>query len=48
MKKFVRYFIVFPIGLVFIPFFALGFWVNPIELYLDYFEHLKSGESFVR
>ena len=41
---FIRYGILVPIGMVFMPFFALGMLMNPIELYMEFFKYLKSGE----
>lgn len=44
IKLFIRYFILVPIGIVFMPFFALGFFMNPFEMYMEFFKYLKSGE----
>ena len=44
MKKLLRYTVLVPIGLVFMPFFALGFLMNPLELYKEFFLYLGTGE----
>lgn len=44
IKLFIRYVILVPIGMIVMPFFALGLLINPIELYKKFFEYLKSGE----
>ena len=46
MKLIVRYLIILPLAMIYMPVFALVLWMNPLTLYREFFDHLRSGEPF--
>lgn len=42
----VRYLILLPLAMIYMPVFALILWMNPLTLYGEFFDRLRSGEPF--